>query len=181
MVSPSLRHSCHAGRSKLDPNRHYAFGVLAGRGTLVRQLLFSGYQYQLYRALEASTDSQLAAIAAKAIKEVSYHLEHAATWVCRLGDGTEFSHDLTQAAVDEVWPYTHDLFSDDPVFERVAAAGVGPLPSSLREPWQATEHTVRIDELLEDLAGNTPVRVFDTDLDKPTGPKAKLTLPFRPQ
>jgi ring-1,2-phenylacetyl-CoA epoxidase subunit PaaC len=106
--------------------------------TLVRQLLFSAYQYQLYRALEASTDSQLAAIAAKAIKEVSYHLEHAATWVCRLGDGTEFSHDLTQAAVDEVWPYTHDLFCDDPVFERVAAAGVGPLPSSLREPWQAT-------------------------------------------
>jgi ring-1,2-phenylacetyl-CoA epoxidase subunit PaaC len=106
--------------------------------TLVRQLLFSAYQYQLYRTLQASTDPQLAAIAGKAIKEVSYHVEHSATWVSRLGDGTELSHDRTQAAVDEVWPYTHELFFDDPVFERVAAAGVGPLPSTLREQWLAT-------------------------------------------
>jgi hypothetical protein len=50
-----------------------------------------------------------------------------------------------------------------------------------REPWQATDYSVRVDELLEDLAGNTPTRVFDTDLDKPSGPKPKLTLPFRPK
>ena len=105
--------------------------------TQVRQLLFSGYQYQLYRALQDSTDAQLSAIAGKAIKEVSYHLEHSVAWVFRLGDGTDFSHDRTQLALDEVWPYTHELFLDDPVFGRVAADGIGPLPSSLHEGWQA--------------------------------------------
>ncbi len=50
-----------------------------------------------------------------------------------------------------------------------------------KEPWQEADYTVRVDELLEDLAGNTPVRVFDTDLDKPKGPRPKLTLPFRPK
>ena len=50
-----------------------------------------------------------------------------------------------------------------------------------RQAWQAMEYMVRVDELLEDLAGNTPVRVFDTDLEKPKGPPAKLALPFRPR
>lgn len=49
------------------------------------------------------------------------------------------------------------------------------------KPWQAAEYSVRVDELLEDLAGNTPGRVFDTDLDKPAGPRPKLSLPFRPK
>jgi hypothetical protein len=48
-------------------------------------------------------------------------------------------------------------------------------------PWQAAEYSVRVEELLEDVAGNTPIRVFDTDLDKPAGPPPKLTLPFRPK
>ena len=59
--------------------------------------------------------TELAAIAGKAVKEVSYHLEHSAAWVCRLGDGTELSHDRSQAALDAVWPYTHELFVDDPL------------------------------------------------------------------
>lgn len=103
--------------------------------TLVRQLLFSSYQAELYRGLQASTDSQLAAIAAKAVKEVAYHLEHSATWVCRLGDGTELSHDRAQAALNAVWPYSHELFRDDPLAERIAGQGIGPLPSSLRPNW----------------------------------------------
>lgn len=106
--------------------------------TLVRQLLFAGYQYQLYLALRSSADDQLAAIAGKAIKEVTYHLEHAATWVCRLGDGTEYSQQRAQVGLDAVWPFTHELFGDDPVAERIAASGTGPLPSTLREPWLAT-------------------------------------------
>jgi ring-1,2-phenylacetyl-CoA epoxidase subunit PaaC len=106
--------------------------------TLVRQLLFSGYQYELYRTLESSTDAQLAAIAAKAVKEVAYHLEHAAGWVLRLGDGTELSHDRAQAALEALWPYAHELFVDDTVFEAVAELGAGPLPSALRDGWQGS-------------------------------------------
>ncbi|MEO6702617.1 MAG: 1,2-phenylacetyl-CoA epoxidase subunit PaaC [Jatrophihabitantaceae bacterium] len=106
--------------------------------TMVRQLLFSVYQYQLYTALRSSADAELAAIAGKAIKEVTYHVEHSAAWVCRLGDGTELSHQRAQTAVDVVWPFTHELFVDDELAERVAAAGTGPLPSSLRAGWLST-------------------------------------------
>ena len=103
--------------------------------TMVRQLMFSAYQYELYQRLVSSADPQLAAIAVKALKEVSYHREHAATWVLRLGDGTAVSHERTAAALETVWPYHHELFSDDPLAVRVAAAGIGPLPSELYQPW----------------------------------------------
>ncbi|MBV9823579.1 MAG: phenylacetate-CoA oxygenase subunit PaaC [Actinobacteria bacterium] len=105
--------------------------------TMVRQLLFSCYQRELYRDLESSTDAQLAAIAAKAVKEVAYHVEHASAWVLRLGDGTELSHDRTQAALAAVWPYSHELFADDDLARRIADLGAGPLPSGLRPAWLA--------------------------------------------
>jgi ring-1,2-phenylacetyl-CoA epoxidase subunit PaaC len=106
--------------------------------TMIRQLLFSCYQYELYRDLESSRDAQLAAIAAKAVKEVAYHVEHASTWVIRLGDGTELSHDRAQAALESVWPYSHELFADDDLSRRIADLGVGPLPSGLRPAWLGT-------------------------------------------
>jgi ring-1,2-phenylacetyl-CoA epoxidase subunit PaaC len=103
--------------------------------TMVRQLLFSAYQYELYRTLESSADSQLAAIAGKAVKEVAYHVEHAGSWVLRLGDGTELSHQRAQAALETVWPFSHELFADDELAGRIADRGVGPLPSLLRDGW----------------------------------------------
>ena len=103
--------------------------------TLLRQLLFSTYQHELYRDLVSSQDPQLAAIAAKAVKEVAYHIEHSATWVIRLGDGTQLSHAKAQAALEAVWPFTHDMFADDDLARRMARAGVGPLPSALRDAW----------------------------------------------
>ena len=106
--------------------------------TMARQLLFSAYQYELYRTLESSLDSQLAAIAGKAVKEVAYHVEHAGSWVLRLGDGTELSHQRAQAGLDAVWPYTHELFVDDELTGRIADRGVGPLPSLLRDGWLGT-------------------------------------------
>ena len=137
--------------------------------TMVRQLLFSAYQYELYRTLESSTDSQLAAIAAKAVKEVAYHLEHAGTWVLRLGDGTELSHRRTQAALDEVWPYSHELFVDDELARRVADRGAGPLPSALREGWLGT---------VQPLLAEATLTVPDGDW-QPTGGRSGLhTQPF---
>jgi ring-1,2-phenylacetyl-CoA epoxidase subunit PaaC len=106
--------------------------------TMLRQLLFSAYQYELYRVLESSADQQLAAIAGKAVKEVAYHVEHAGSWVLRLGDGTELSHQRAQAGLAAVWPFTHELFADDELSAQVADRGVGPLPSALRDGWLGT-------------------------------------------
>jgi ring-1,2-phenylacetyl-CoA epoxidase subunit PaaC len=105
--------------------------------TVLRNFLFSAYQLPLWEALQASTDTQLAAIAAKSLKETRYHLRHAADWVVRLGDGTEESHRRMQAAVAYLWPYTAELFSVDVVDEAAAAAGVGVTGSSLQVRWDA--------------------------------------------
>jgi len=78
--------------------------------TILRQYFFSAYQYLLYEKLQAADDAQLAAIAAKALKEVSYHLRWSREWVIRLGDGTAESHRRMMQAVDALWRYTGELF-----------------------------------------------------------------------
>lgn len=104
------------------------FGV-----TVARLLLFAAWQRELYGALVASTDPTLAGIAAKAVKEVDYHLDHAAHWVIRLGDGTEESHHRMQAALDAEWPYLAELFEDSHVAPELVEAGIGVAPGSLRD------------------------------------------------
>ncbi len=100
--------------------------------TIARQLLFSHYQLGLYTALCGSTDRMLASIAAKAVKEIEYHVDHANQWVLRLGLGTEESHRRMTAGLENMWPYVDELFEDLPVHETLAATGAGVLPSSLR-------------------------------------------------
>jgi ring-1,2-phenylacetyl-CoA epoxidase subunit PaaC len=100
---------------------------------MARLLWFSAYQRELYAALRASADEVLAGVAAKALKEVTYHQDHAAQWVVRLGDGTEESHRRMQDALVAVQPYVVELFEDDPASSAAAEAGIGVLPSSLRE------------------------------------------------
>jgi len=78
--------------------------------TVVRQFFFSAYQYYLYQQLETHQDQQLAAIAVKSLKEVTYHLRWSSEWVIRLGDGTEVSNQRMQKALNELWPYTGELF-----------------------------------------------------------------------
>lgn len=79
--------------------------------TILRQFLFSNYQYLLYQQLQNHKDEQLAAIASKALKEVSYHLRWSSEWVIRLGDGTEESHQRMTKAIDELWRYAGELFA----------------------------------------------------------------------
>lgn len=100
--------------------------------TIARQLLFSYYQYGLYTALLESADQTLAAIAAKAIKEVEYHVDHANQWVLRLGLGTEESKRRLTAGLEHMWPYLDELFEDLPVHEKLAERSIAVLPSSLR-------------------------------------------------
>jgi ring-1,2-phenylacetyl-CoA epoxidase subunit PaaC len=101
--------------------------------TMARQLVFAAYQYELYLALTESGDASLAALAAKAVKEVTYHRQHARTWVVRLGDGTEESHRRMQAGVEAVWPFVPELFEPDEV--TVALPSVAVDPSTLEGAW----------------------------------------------
>ncbi len=82
--------------------------------TILRQYLFSQYQYLLFQQLQNCKDEQIAAIAAKSLKEITYHLRWSKEWVIRLGDGTEESHNRILKAIDELWRYTGEMFI--PVF-----------------------------------------------------------------
>jgi ring-1,2-phenylacetyl-CoA epoxidase subunit PaaC len=122
---------------------------------MARLLLFSTYQLHLYRALAASDDETLSAIAAKAVKEVAYHADHATQWVLRLGDGTEESHARMQAALEAEWPFLDELFTplDPALAERVAD------PAALHEPVLTdvrrvvTEATLALPEVAPALGG----------------------------
>ncbi|HEX2541693.1 MAG TPA: 1,2-phenylacetyl-CoA epoxidase subunit PaaC [Caldimonas sp.] len=103
--------------------------------TVVRNCAVAVFLELLWGRLERSTDSELAAIAGKAVKEARYHREHAADWVVRLGDGTPESTARMKAALDHLWPYMAELFEADAIDEAAAASGLGPRWADLREPW----------------------------------------------
>ena len=108
------------------------FGV-----TLMRQFLFDAWHVDLLAALTGSTDDRIAGIAAKAAKEVAYHLERSAGTVIALGDGTQESHDRMQAALDRLWPYTSEMFERDAADDVLADAGIAPDPDSLKDGYLA--------------------------------------------
>lgn len=113
-----------------QPNGDYAH-------TLVRQFFFDAWHFLQLSALEESTNSQIADIAAKAIKEVSYQLERSAGLLVRLGDGTTESQARMQKAVDNLWSYTGEMFIGDDYDALLAESGVSPQPESLQEEWLA--------------------------------------------
>ncbi|MFN3260981.1 MAG: 1,2-phenylacetyl-CoA epoxidase subunit PaaC [Pikeienuella sp.] len=113
------------------PNRDFA-------QTMLRQLYFAAFMKPWWAAAAQSADADLAAIAARAEKEAAYHLRHAADWTIRLGDGTEESARRMRDAVEELHPYTPELFESDETTEALAAAGLAPDPAALRPEWEAT-------------------------------------------
>ncbi|MBT2549636.1 1,2-phenylacetyl-CoA epoxidase subunit PaaC [Arthrobacter sp. ISL-65] len=100
--------------------------------TIARQFVVSYYQFELYRRLTESTDATLAAIAAKAVKEVDYHRDHSAQWVLRLVGGTDESRRRMIDGFKIIWPYVGELFVDDELTTRLAEAGAAVEPSSLK-------------------------------------------------
>ncbi|MDF2381669.1 phenylacetate-CoA oxygenase subunit PaaC [Nostoc ellipsosporum NOK] len=100
--------------------------------TIMRQFLFSSWQHLLYSSLQHSADAQLAAIAAKALKEVTYHQRWSGEWVVRLGDGTQLSHEKVETALQTMWPLAAELFVPA-AFEKISPAVD---PSSLQQNWQ---------------------------------------------
>jgi ring-1,2-phenylacetyl-CoA epoxidase subunit PaaC len=105
--------------------------------TILRQFFFSQYQYLLFQQLQNGKDEQLAAIAEKSLKEVTYHLRWSSEWVIRFGDGTNESHQRMIKAIDELWKYTDELFSATNYELQVASDGAGIDVSKLKEQWLA--------------------------------------------
>jgi len=105
--------------------------------TMARQFYFDHAHLFSLRALTASADERVAGIAAKAVKEVTYHVQRSAQWVIALGDGTAESHARMQRALDFLWPYTGEMFMQDDVDRQLRDAGVGPDMPALRAPWLA--------------------------------------------
>ena len=103
--------------------------------TILRQFLFSNYQTLLLQQLQKSNDAQIAAIAAKSLKEATYHLRWSSEWVIRLGDGTEESHIRMNAAIEDLWPYTGELFLMVPYELQAFEAGLGVDVSTLQNEW----------------------------------------------
>ncbi|HGO6084528.1 TPA: 1,2-phenylacetyl-CoA epoxidase subunit PaaC [Enterobacter cloacae] len=112
-----------------QPNGNFA-------DTIARQYLMDAWNVALYERLIHSSDSQLSAIAAKAIKEARYHLRFSRGWLVRLGDGTEISSQKMQQAIDNLWRFTAELFEVDDVELELIESGVAVDPRTLRQPWE---------------------------------------------
>jgi ring-1,2-phenylacetyl-CoA epoxidase subunit PaaC len=110
--------------------------------TMVRQFLFDAQSVLVLDELTKCGHEQLAAIAAKALKEDKYHLRHSSEWVVRLGDGTDESHARVQASLDRLWKYTGELFLTDEVDVAVQAAGISIDMAGIKSRWDALVNDV---------------------------------------
>lgn len=102
--------------------------------TIARQFIAANYQFLLYGALTQASDPTLAAIAAKSVKEVDYHLDHSTQWVLRLAGGTAESRRRMEAGLAIMWPFVGELFQDWPGLAEAGDAAV--LPSSLHTDFE---------------------------------------------
>lgn len=110
--------------------------------TTARQYFFDAWHHLALQGLARAADARVAEIAAKSLKEVTYHLRRSEDWVVRLGDGTAESRRRMQAGVDEMWPFVGELFEMDAVERAALDAGAGVDLAALREPWLARVHGV---------------------------------------
>lgn len=123
--------------------------------TILRQFFFSVYQYLLYEPLLKSRDAQVAAIAEKSLKEITYHLRWSSEWVIRLGDGTAESHQRMIHAINTLWEYTGEFFIPADYEENAFKEGIAPDISLLKEKWMA-----KISEVFEEATLPAPAAVY---------------------
>jgi ring-1,2-phenylacetyl-CoA epoxidase subunit PaaC len=118
-----------------QPNGNFA-------DTTARQFLFDAWHLPLLQGLARSQDARIAEIAAKAAKEAAYHVERSGDWVIRLGDGTDESHTKIQAAIDDLWMYTGEMFAADAIELALIEAGIAADVRVLEAPWR--EHVEQV-------------------------------------
>lgn len=131
-----------------QPNGDYA-------KTIVRQVLKDCFDIYFYQELANSKDETLAGIAQKAIKESTYHLRHTSSWLKRFGDGTEESHHRAQLAINELWPFTGELFEMDEVETTLIKEGIAVDVGPIKLAWEK-----QLDELLLQSTLKKPEQVF---------------------
>lgn len=127
----AFRRDAHDFRNLLlteQPNGDFA-------ETMTRQFFYDVWHYFTLQSLVKAKDERIAGIAAKAIKEVTYHLRRSSAWVKRLGDGTEESHQRMEAAVDNLWRFTGELTTADDIETQLAQQGIAPNPEQLAADW----------------------------------------------
>ncbi|MEP6617963.1 MAG: 1,2-phenylacetyl-CoA epoxidase subunit PaaC [bacterium] len=112
------------------PNGDFGF-------TIARQFLFDVYSVVMLDSLTHSTHADVAAIAAKALKEAKYHVRHSGEWMLKLGDGTEESHRRVQHAIDDLWRFTPELFAPDDIDRAMHTDGVAPDLTVLMPQWES--------------------------------------------
>jgi ring-1,2-phenylacetyl-CoA epoxidase subunit PaaC len=117
--------------------------------TMMRQFLFDAFRQPLFEKLVRSSDAQLSAIAEKSLKETRYHLKHTSEWIIRLGDGTEESHTRAQKALDNLWRYTDELFSETNADLSLVTSGIVPSMAEIKEVWNKTVHAVFAEATLQ--------------------------------
>lgn len=122
--------------------------------TIARCLFFDTYQFLFYSELKKSADAQLAAIAEKSLKEVTYHLRFSKEWTIRLGDGTNESKQKMQRAINEFWSYAGELFAPSETEKEMVAKGIAPDIAALKPEWEK-----RIAETLEEATLVYPISV----------------------
>jgi len=125
--------------------------------TMARQFLFSAWQHRLFAHLAASADARIAAIAAKAVKEVAYHQELAAEWVIRLGDGTDESRRRMQDGIDWMARFVPELFEADDLTLFLAEKGIGVDPNAFRADYEEQVAAVLREATLDPLPVQRPI------------------------
>jgi len=125
-----------------QPNGHFG-------DSITKLVLFESYYLLQLEALVRCSDTRVAEIAARAEKEIRYHLRHNTQWLVRLGDGTEESHDRAQGSVDALWRFTGELFAPDEVDNVFEAEFDGPDLFRIREQWQKNVAAVLQEATLE--------------------------------
>ena len=125
-----------------QPNGNFA-------DTIARQFFMDAWHVALFSRLVNSRDAQIAAIAAKGLKEVRYHLRFSRGWLERLGNGTDYSTQLMQQAVNNLWRFTGELFMADELDISLSEQGIAVDPRELQAEWQATVHTALLDASLQ--------------------------------
>ncbi|MEM7291452.1 MAG: 1,2-phenylacetyl-CoA epoxidase subunit PaaC [Pseudomonadota bacterium] len=104
--------------------------------TILRQFYFANFMELFWKEASASSDETVASIAAKAVKEIAYHVRHSGEWVIRLGDGTQESHQRMQVAVEALHRYTNEMFESDTVVDSVVSMEIFPDPAALKNDWE---------------------------------------------
>ena len=125
--------------------------------TIARQLLFSTWQHMLFERLTGSSDTFLAELAAKAVKEVAYHRELASEWTIRLGDGTEESAQRMAGGLDWCWRFIPELFEVDETLQAAIDRGIAPDPRAYEQDYRSTIGAVLAEAQLEPPADQRPI------------------------